>query len=241
MTEIHGGEESQHASPRITGLEALEATPRRAAMRRLAHEMREVIEHLVSTTATTRELEQAADELEVMAAHYRRLPRGQTYEGFAEAANAGPEPFDDAERFAFFDHSPFIGAANPLAPPIRLRHEGRRVVGEVTFGSAYEGPPGCVHGGYVAGAFDELLGAAQSLSGVQGMTARLITNYRRPTPLHTPLVLEGRVDRIEGRKIFAIGTMHDAETLTADAEGLFIAMDSEMFGAMLDARNSREG
>ncbi|KAA0234745.1 MAG: PaaI family thioesterase [Actinobacteria bacterium] len=241
MTEIHDGEEPRHASPRIAGFEALEATPRRAAMRRLAKEMRDVIEHLVSTTATTRELEQAADELEVIAAGFRRLPRGQTYEGFAEAANAGPEPFDDAERFAFFDHSPFIGAANPMAPPMRLRHEGQRVVGEVTFGSAYEGPPGCVHGGYVAGAFDELLGAAQSLSGVQGMTARLITNYRRPTPLHTPLMLEGRVDRIEGRKIFAVGTMRDADMLTAEAEGLFVVMNSETFGAMVAARNAKEG
>ena len=46
-------------------------------------------------------------------------------------------------------------------------------IATVTFGSAYEGPPGCVHGGYVAAAFDEMLGFVQSLGGNPGMTARL--------------------------------------------------------------------
>ena len=32
------------------------------------------------------------------------------------------------------------------------------VVGHVVFGDAYEGPPGCVHGGFIAAAFDEVLG-----------------------------------------------------------------------------------
>ena len=63
-----------------------------------------------------------------------------------------------------------IGRANPLAPPIALELDDDRIVGRVTFGAAYEGPPGCVHGGYVAAAFDEVLGATQSLSGAPGMT-----------------------------------------------------------------------
>ena len=98
------------------------------------------------------------------------------YEGFAEAANAG-------EPFGFFDHSPMLGRANPLAPPIRLWLEGDRILGTATFGAAYEGPPGCVHGGYVAAAFDEVLGSTQSLSGSPGMTGRLTVHYRKPTPL----------------------------------------------------------
>ena len=39
----------------------------------------------------------------------------------------------------------------------------------MTFGSAYEGPPGCVHGGFVAAAFDEVLGFVQSLGGQPGL------------------------------------------------------------------------
>jgi acyl-coenzyme A thioesterase PaaI-like protein len=247
-------ENESGVSPRIEGLRSLELTPRRVEVRRLAAAMRDVIEHLVSTTATTEELSSAADDLEALAGALRDLPRGQSYEGFAEAANAGEAianragaaagsagraPFgdDDPERYAFFDHSPFIGLANPLSPPMSLDYSADRVVGRVTFGSAYEGPPGCVHGGYVAAAFDELLGATQSLSGTQGMTAHLEVDYRRPTPLNTPLVLEAWLDRREGRKIWARGTLHAGDELRAEAEALFIAFDPEKFRALLAARN----
>ena len=59
-----------------------------------------------------------------------------------------------------------IGLSNPLAPPIRVRQSGERSAeAHARFGAAYEGPPGCVHGGWVAAAFDEVLGFVQSLGG----------------------------------------------------------------------------
>jgi len=234
---------SSLVSPRIEGLKAVRLTPRRREVRRLAAAMREVIDQLVSTTAGERELAAAADDLEQLAADLRELPRGLTYRGFAEAAIAGAETGDtmpgDPDWYGFFDHSPIIGLANPLSPPMEVEYAGDRVVGRVTFGAAYEGPPGCVHGGYVAAVFDELLGSAQSLSGDQGMTAHLGIDYRKPTPLGVELVVEGWPERREGRKIFCRGTMHADGVLTAEGEGLFIAFDRERFEALLDARNER--
>jgi acyl-coenzyme A thioesterase PaaI-like protein len=145
----------------------------------------------------------------------------------------------DPEAGAPFDHSPFIGLANPLSPPLHFEYRGDRLYGTVTFGSAYEGPPGCVHGGYVAAAFDELLGAAQSMSGTQGMTARLEVNYRNPTPLGEPLHMEGWVDRRDGRKIFVKGTLSTEANLTADAEGLFLSLDPQRFEALIVERERR--
>jgi acyl-coenzyme A thioesterase PaaI-like protein len=143
-----------------------------------------------------------------------------------------------------FDHSPFIGLANPLSPPVELRQSGDRVLGRVTFGSAYEGPPGCVHGGYVAAVFDELLGATQSMSGTQGMTAHLGIDYRRPTPLHRPLRLEGWLHEHSGRKIWAKGELRlDEESdgteqpVLAEATALFIAFDPGRFRELLEARD----
>lgn len=253
-------------SIRIHGLGGLRSTPRRLEMRRLAAATRRLIEHLVSTTATTDDLADAADTLEALADGFESLPRGSTYSGFAEAANAGPrlrehleevaagsatggpagDPEDDpSEFFAMFDHSPFIGLANPLSPPIELRQSGDRVVGRVTFGSAYEGPPGCVHGGYVAAVFDEVLGAAQSMSGTQGMTAHLGIDYRRPTPLHRPLRVEGWLEEHEGRKIWAKGAIRfdegDADQpVLAEATALFIAFDPGQFKELLDARDGQD-
>ncbi len=239
---------------RVEGFRTLEATRRRSEVRRLAAAARALIEHLVTTTAPEEDVVAAADRLEELVRVIGALPSGQAYEGFREAANAGaamaePRPAgtagraptmaaDDPELFAFFDHSPYIGLANPLSPPMVLDHVGDRIVGRVTFGAAYEGPPGCVHGGYVAGAFDEVLGAAQSLSGLTGMTAHLEVDYRRPTPLHRPLVLEAWLSELDGRKVRVRGTLHAGEELTAEAEGLFIAFDPAKFGAMRAARDA---
>jgi acyl-coenzyme A thioesterase PaaI-like protein len=233
--------------PRLRLLDGLELTPRRIEMRRLAAAGRAVIDHLVSTAATIDELAEAADALEGIATLLAEMPTGQDYEGYAEAANAGALMEDggegvagiDAEAFAFFDHSPFIGLANPMSPPMYFTYDRTRVSGTVNFGAAYEGPPGCVHGGYVAAAFDELLGATQSLSGTQGMTAQLVVNYRSPTPLRSDLTMEGILSRRDGRKIYCEGRLWAGDRLCAEAEGLFISLDPERFGALLDERRER--
>mgnify|MGYP006303230097 CR=1 FL=1 len=111
--------------------------------------------------------------------------------------------------------------------------------GHARFGPAYEGPPGCVHGGWVAAAFDEVLGFAQSLTGIPGMTGTLTVIYRRPTPLETDLRFEARVERTEGRKRFVRGTVTGGGELTAEAEGIFIAIDPERFRNLLEERARR--
>jgi acyl-coenzyme A thioesterase PaaI-like protein len=114
--------------------------------------------------------------------------------------------------------------------------EDNTVVGTGEFGSAYEGAPGCVHGGFVAAAFDEVLGMTQSLGGPPGMTGRLHVSYRSPTPLHRPLRFVGRVDRVEGRKLHTSATLHHGETLCAESYGLFISVKREMFERLRQAR-----
>jgi acyl-coenzyme A thioesterase PaaI-like protein len=213
-----------------------EMTSRRVEMRRLADSMRIIMERLVATAAPTETIIEVADQLARAASVFDHWPHGTLYEGFAEAANAG------GDAHAMFEHSPFIGRSNPLAPPIRLLEIDGAVHGQVIFGSAYEGPPGCVHGGYVAGAFDELLGATQSLSGNPGMTGRLSVSYRAPTPLHAELHLVGEITKVEGRKIFTEGRLFatdadGSQRLCAEAEGLFIAID---FGRFSELKAQRE-
>lgn len=201
--------------------------------RRLAAAMRVIIEHLTRADAPPDELQRAAERLELFASTLARLPRRVKQEGYAETANAG-----DVD--AVFDHSPLIGLSNPLAPPLRLRVVAGRVAGTAVFGSAYEGPPGCVHGGFVAAAFDEVLGFAQSLTGSPGMTGTLTVRYRAPTPLKTELQLEAWVERVEGRKIFARGTIHAGALLTAEADGIFLSLDASRFARLIEeAERSR--
>jgi acyl-coenzyme A thioesterase PaaI-like protein len=97
-----------------------------------------------------------------------------------------------------------------------------------TFPAAYQGPPGYVHGGWVALAFDELLGMANIAAGHPGMTGRLTVRYLKPTPLHRPVELHGRTERVEGRRIVSTGEMIVDGVVTAEAEGLFVTIDARL-------------
>ncbi len=218
---------------RIQELRDTEPSPRRTALFRVADAIRRVLHRMVQSTAPIEVIEAVAADVEAAADRLRPYSNKSMYEGFAESANAG-------EPFGFFDHSPMLGQANPLAPPIRLWLDGDRIHGAAEFGAAYEGPPGCVHGGYVAAAFDEVLGSTQSLAGNPGMTGRLTVHYRKPTPLQTELRFVGWIEDVSGRKILTKGELWAGEVLCAEAEGLFISIDLTKFADMKAERDQRQ-
>jgi acyl-coenzyme A thioesterase PaaI-like protein len=179
------------------------------ALRRMIAQLalvRPPVDQLVRATAAANAFADSLDELPV---------RSQAW----EVSEAGLQPRD------FVGHSPVSGPNNPIAPPL-IMHLGNDLtsdsplVGEITYGPAYEGPPGHCHGGWVAAMFDELLGYVQRAA---GFTAYLKVDYRKPTPLNRRLEVEGWVERIEGRKRWIRGTCHLDGVLLSEAEGLFIA------------------
>ena len=94
--------------------------------------------------------------------------------------------------------------------------------GSVAFGTLHEGPPGFAHGGFVAYAFDALLGHHNVAAGLPGMTGSLRVRYHRPTPLGVELAIEARTGRVSERKIVALGELRLKGALLAESEGLFI-------------------
>jgi hypothetical protein len=129
------------------------------------------------------------------------------------------------EDAALMERSGISGRSNPLAAPLHLAIDPdnrERTRGWATWGDAYEGPPGCLHGGFVAAAFDDLLGFAQIASGLAGYTGTLTVRMRRPTPLNTHIEYEAWVDHVQGRKIFVRGTSSVDGIALSDAEILFI-------------------
>jgi acyl-coenzyme A thioesterase PaaI-like protein len=211
----------------------LDVTPRRLRLREAADAVRAATAELVTTIAPDEAVAEAAELVRRAAALLAGQAHGRPYEGAGEGSVSG-------DPRSFVDFSPLVGPANPLAPPLRIEvHEGE-VVGLGEFGDAYEGPPGCLHGGFIAAAFDEVLGFAQSLTGRPGMTARLAVHYRSPTPLHETLAFRGRVDRVEGRKIHTVATLHAGNRLCAEAEALFVSVDPAVFAA-LNARREAGG
>jgi acyl-coenzyme A thioesterase PaaI-like protein len=123
---------------------------------------------------------------------------------------------------ALLERSPFAGRANPLAPPMHLGADGDLTRGWAVWTDPYEGPPGTLHGGFVAAAFDDLMGFAQSASGTAGYTGTLSVRMHRPTPLNRRIDYVAGVDRVVGRKIFVWGSAHLGDVLLAEAKILFI-------------------
>jgi acyl-coenzyme A thioesterase PaaI-like protein len=119
--------------------------------------------------------------------------------------------------------NPAVGMRNAVAPPMTIHQEADgRCWSEFTLGTAYEGPPGLVHGGMCALVLDQLLGEAAS----EGLTKPLFTGtitlkYLRGTPLG-PLRAEAYIERTDGIKTYARGALSDADGVTVEAEGIFI-------------------
>ena len=206
------------------------------AKRGLATAVRELMDCLCATDAPDTELRSIAQQVRDSARRFSDQPRMLNPPGVAEGALAGGMEM-------FMDRSPFMGLANPMAPPATLEpdHDAQVVRGSVCYGNAYEGAPGCVHGGYVAAVFDEALGMACIFSGGPGMTGEITIRYRKPTPTHTDLRIEARFDHQERRKIRTSGELYAGETLVAESTGLFISIDRDKFAALRAAQIQREG
>jgi acyl-coenzyme A thioesterase PaaI-like protein len=204
------------------------------AKRRLAAAIRELMDCICATDANEEELLAAAEQIEAGARRFAAQPRMVNPPGVAEMALAGGMEI-------FHDRSPLMGLSNPIAPPLELEPdaEAGEILGAVNFGNAYEGAPGCVHGGFLAAALDEALGMACIFSDSPGMTGEITIRYLKPTPTKTPLRIEARLDRIEQRKIYTSGEISVGGAVTVRATGLFISISRDKFSELREAQERR--
>ncbi len=115
-----------------------------------------------------------------------------------------------------------VGLRNGAAPPMTVMHEpDGSTWAEVVLGAAYEGPPGCAHGGVSALLLDHLMGVTASQMNRVTLTGTLTLRYRNPLPLGR-VRLDGRVSGEEGRKVFVEATITGDLGVAIEAEGIFI-------------------
>ena len=96
----------------------------------------------------------------------------------------------------------------------------------------HQGAPGLAHGGVLAAAFDEVLGAAAELAHLPLVTVRLECDFHRPVPLGATLHLDARCTGIDGRKVYTAGAGRlDAPDgpVAVRAAGLFVKVPPEHF------------
>ncbi|GAA4362662.1 PaaI family thioesterase [Nocardioides caricicola] len=183
-----------------------------ALYRPLADAVRDLVDATIRTTVDDATIRRTQADVEALVARLRARqldgPAGVRFNSEARAWNWG---------------NAVVGQRNALAPPLHLvRDPGGLLHADVVLGAAYEGPPGLVHGGVAALLLDHLMGETASAGHSRvTLTGTLTMRYRRGTPLG-PLRLEGRIDREDGRKVYVVATLADAEGVTVEADGVFI-------------------
>jgi len=163
------------------------------------------------------------------------------------AAALGELPLGGSGRTRFaraFDHIGVPGeidmplhsiaqGSSAIIPPLDLAYsdDGTRLVARTTVGSAWEGPPGLVHGGFLAAGFDMVLSALATHVLAHSVTRSLRVRYLKPTLLGSELRYEVEVDGSpEGRLLDLRGTLYADDRVTTRATAQFAVVDAARFG-----------
>ena len=186
------------------------------------------------------ELVALAERARDLSARLLRVHEGD-HEAVRRACRAVEGALDELATIASDANTPrILGATEPaqtrpyyfpgnLEPRVHVAHpwmtaepvEGGRV-GRVRFELIHEGPPGCVHGGFIAWFFDQAFGQHVVASAIGGPTHRLEVTFRRPTPILRELDYALSTERVEGRKYFANAQLRDGDVVLAEAAALFV-------------------
>ena len=194
------------------------------ARQRLACATRALNEKLVSTdidpewaTALTKKIEGLTAE----------LSQAQQIDGLIDMAKRGERGTIDDVMGELVSVG---GRSHPCSPELLWHEASNRITGTVRFGQAFEGPPGHVHGGWVAGVLDHIMGMTHVRTGHPGMTGGLSVRYLKPTPLNQLIEISAEATEVDEKRTEVKGTMRCGETTTATAEAIFVRVDREKFG-----------
>jgi len=148
----------------------------------------------------------------------------------ARAANAPPAGTALGSHYSYCygcgeEHS------SGLHMQVRLQ-QGLTLTARFVVSVDHQGAPGLAHGGLLAAACDEALGASNWLLMTPAVTARLEVDFRRPVPVGSTLHFTARIIGQDGRKVYCTGEGRlDAPDgpIATTAAGLFLQVTTEHF------------
>lgn len=120
---------------------------------------------------------------------------------------------------------------------------GQTATAAYTVAPHHQGASGLAHGGALAAAFDEVLGAVQFHFDDPAVTASLTTSFRLPVPVGSVLHMTAREQSRDGRKLHVVGEARIGGPdgpVAATATGLFVFVDPAHF-ARFDATIGHAG
>ena len=194
------------------------------ARQRLASATRALNEKLVSTDIDPELAAALTEKIEGLAAE---LSQALQVTGLVDMAKRGQRgTIDDVMG----ELASVGGRSHPCSPELRWQEASNRITGTVKFSQAFEGPPGHVHGGWVAGVLDHLMGMTHVRTGHPGMTGGLSVRYLKPTPLNQVIEVSAQATELDDKRTEVKAEMRFGETTTATAEAIFVRVDREKFG-----------
>ena len=138
------------------------------------------------------------------------------------------DPFEAPEGRGPANRVPDLpGAGNLLMPPWTINEFGPDGVAlAVRFNRYHVGGNYAVHGGVLPLLFDTVFGMVVHAAGRPiSRTAFLHVDYRKVTPIDTPLTARGRLTKVEERKAFVAAALHDPDgNVLAEANGLMVRL-----------------
>jgi acyl-coenzyme A thioesterase PaaI-like protein len=157
-------------------------------------------------------------------------PADDVWDDAADRAAALVEllgPFAADEGKAPAGRTPDLpGMGSLLLPPwtlTRYAPDGVEMTGYFT--RFHVGGNHAVHGGVLPLLFDHMFGMISHAAGRPiSRTAFLHVDYRKITPIDSPLVVRGRVTRTEGRKAFVSAELVDDDAVLAEGTGLMVRL-----------------
>lgn len=194
------------------------------ARQRLASATRALNEKLVSTDIDPELAAALTEKIEGLAAELRQA---QQVTGLVDMAKRGQRGTIDDVMGELVSVG---GRSHPCSPELRWQEAPNQITGTVRFSQAFEGPPGHVHGGWVAGVLDHLMGMTHVRTGHPGMTGGLSVRYLKPTPLNQVIEVSAQATELDDKRTEVKAEMRFGETTTAKAEAIFVRVDREKFG-----------
>jgi acyl-coenzyme A thioesterase PaaI-like protein len=96
------------------------------------------------------------------------------------------------------------------------------------FGTRTMGPPGHVHGGAMAAALDEAMGAVCWMNQHRVVAATITVKFVSMLKIESETNLEATIERVEGRKVQIRSVLTDLTgRAVAEGQGLFIILKDE--------------
>ena len=194
------------------------------ARHRLAAAARALNEKLVSSDINPELAAALTQKIDALTAE---LSQAQQVDGLIDMAKRGERGTIDDVMGELVSVG---GRSHPCSPELLWQEASNRITGTVRFSQAFEGPPGHVHGGWVAGVLDHLMGMTHVRTGYPGMTGGLSVRYLKPTPLNQVIEVSAEATELDAKRTEVKAAMRFGDTTTATAEAIFVRVDRAKFG-----------